>query len=169
MGLSQTRTPSISFVKSLMTYTEANRRALLTLTSEKAFLASVGRILGWDIVVGQERFFSAPLWWVFKDVERSSLLVNSVELIKEFGFLYYFVQFGKSTALRNNVHSNFDITDRQGTGKSGTLCRMYVIAYVFYTIGVTNGSQIWYGMSRSTLFGGSSYRSLSVLFSVGVA
>lgn len=75
----------------------------MTLTSEKAFLASVGRILGWDIVVGQERFFSAPLWWVFKDVERSSLLVNSVELIKEFGFLNYFVQFGESTALRNNV------------------------------------------------------------------
>ena len=66
-------------------------------------------------------------------------------------------------ASRNKrIHWNFDITDRQGTGKFGTLCRMYVISNGFCTKSVPYGPKNWYVMSKCTLLGCSSYRSLSV-------
>ena len=47
-------------------------------------------------MAGQEEFFHLPSWWCLKLAERGWLLVHSIDLLKEFGFLNYFLQLGES-------------------------------------------------------------------------
>ena len=52
--------------------------------------------IDWDNNVGQERFLKFLSWWSFRRVERSPLPTNSVELLKQFGFVTYFLQLTES-------------------------------------------------------------------------
>ena len=111
--------------------------------------------------------YSNKSWKVLRIFRTQKLFITCINSRKlsqsvKAGALEFFKDVGVDSD-QFEIHSNFDITDRQGTSRFRTLYRMYVIANVFHTIGVTNGSRIWYGMSKCTLFGCSSYRSLSVL------
>ena len=77
---------------------EASKHALLVSSVSENMYETAIRLMGWDAVVGQERFFSLPHWWSFAEVERGSLVASSVELLKQFGFVAYFLQLSKSKA-----------------------------------------------------------------------
>ena len=59
-------------------------------------LRGVPTIIGLDAVVGKERFFNAPCWWDFRGAERGSYLAQSVEILKQFGLISYFVDLYES-------------------------------------------------------------------------
>ena len=61
-----------------------------------------------------------------------------------------------------DLHWNFDLTDRLGPRKFGTLFRMYVICGVFYTGTANKGPKNLCVTSRRTLFRVPLYRSSSV-------
>ena len=60
------------------------------------------------------------------------------------------------------IHWNFDLTNRPGLRTFGKLFRMYVISSVFYIGGANNRPKNLYVMSRCPLFRVPFYRSLSV-------
>ena len=74
------------------TYTDANKRVVVVSGSNAKFYQDVGKAFGWDVDIGNDRFFNIPRWWVLDWVERGTLLVTSIELLKQLGFLNYFLQ-----------------------------------------------------------------------------
>ena len=86
----------------VQTYSDATKRSLVVLGDHERYYKDVGRTLGWDVVAGQEEFFKLPTWWNFELVERGTLLANSIEMLKQSGFLNFFVQLAdsKTNALR---------------------------------------------------------------------
>ena len=77
---------------------EASKSAVLVGSETENEYEKMGRILGLDAIIGQERFFSFLYWWSFGEVERGSLLAKSVELLKQFGFVTYFLQLSQYKA-----------------------------------------------------------------------
>ena len=71
---------------------KSSRRALIASNDDIKSYQVVSTILGFDAVLGKELFFNLPRWWVFGQVERGSLLVNSMERLKQTGFVTYFSQ-----------------------------------------------------------------------------
>ena len=69
--------------------------ARVALESLGLFLPSKG---GWQLVVGAEEFFNDPNWWYFGNVERGSLLAQSLERFKQAGIVPYFLK------LRDSKH-----------------------------------------------------------------
>ena len=79
-----------NWIKIIQRYNEASKRAVIGSIILKKKFEVAAKTFGWDVVVGQERFFNAPSWWYFQNMERGSLLANSIEKLKQLGFVTYF-------------------------------------------------------------------------------
>ena len=77
-------------------YSETAKRVMVETRGETGVHKLASKAIGWDMIVGTEQLFTVPLWWVFQPVERASLLVNSLETLKETGFMGYFLQLSDS-------------------------------------------------------------------------
>ena len=97
----------ISWNELVLMYSEANKRAAVEYSTLENRYKMAGEAFGWDVVAGQERFFNVPTWWSAEYVERASLLINSIDRLKEFGFVPYFLQLCEErfyAALRSSLH-----------------------------------------------------------------
>ena len=74
-------------------YSEGQNKVFML---DKKGLPSFGLLLPpkgrWQMVVGTDEFLSIPIWWRFGNVERGSLLAESLERFKQAGFLSYFLR-----------------------------------------------------------------------------
>ena len=66
---------------------------------KRKFYQNVARIFNVNVVAGRGRLLNIPHWWVFKQIERGTLLANSIKLLKQFGFVQYFFQQAHSNLL----------------------------------------------------------------------
>ena len=67
-------------------------------------------LLGLDAFVGQERFFNFLNRWAFGQLQRGSLLANSVEFSEQFCFVSYFLQPTQSNSVeqaQTGAHNDF--------------------------------------------------------------
>ena len=71
-------------------HSEDKRIAIVVHKSGEERYELASAILGWDAVLGKELFYAVPLWWLFRDIERGSLLAHSVELVKQIGLDNHF-------------------------------------------------------------------------------
>ena len=76
----------------LENHDEASLHALVLSEGEVENCQLLSSTLGWDAVVGKEHFFNLPLWWSFSAIERGSLLVQSLRIIEQSGFVDYFTK-----------------------------------------------------------------------------
>ena len=77
-------------------YSVARKSAVVQSGAETEIMTLIAKATEWNAVLGKETFFNFPLWWNFGQIERASLLLTSVEGLKEAGILYYFLQLLKS-------------------------------------------------------------------------
>ena len=75
------------------------KRALVVPGRNANFYKEIASTFGWDINVGEDQFVNIPYWWVLDRVETSSLLANSIAMLKLFSFLYYFTTLARSKRL----------------------------------------------------------------------
>ena len=73
-------------------YSREAKRALIDSSANININKLIYEVTDWDVIVGKEKFFNVPIWWSFLQIERASLLASSVEMLKESGFLQYFLQ-----------------------------------------------------------------------------
>ena len=71
-------------------FAEGRRSALVTNSHNLKHFEFIPATFAVDLLVGKERFFNFFHGWGFADVERASLLADSVENFREVGFLSYF-------------------------------------------------------------------------------
>ena len=85
---------------SFMQYlSESNRVAALLNRQVREPTLLAAALLGFDAVVGQEKFFNFPSWWSFRQVERASLLAKTLKQSQSFGLVTYFEKLYSSQVL----------------------------------------------------------------------
>ena len=72
-------------------FSEGERNVLVILNLEQN-MKWLPSLLKLDLIVGTERFFNYPYWWDVTNVERGSLLAESVEFFMEVGLHSYFLK-----------------------------------------------------------------------------
>ena len=73
-------------------FSDGQREALIVINTELESFKWIPAKTGLDLVVGSEQFFPLPIWWIFVNIERGSLLAKTLEQVKQVGFFNYFFE-----------------------------------------------------------------------------
>ena len=74
----------------LLELNEKNRKAFVGSSGVSATLKSVLRGVGWNAIVGKERFVWKPYFWEFRG-EKTTVLAETLEAMKAGGLVYTFL------------------------------------------------------------------------------
>ena len=97
-------------VVTISTVYEMNLRqekALIESSENIHMLSNVLRILGHSAVMGKERFFELPNFWVFQ-AQKDFMLIKSLERMKAAGLVYYLLKQAEMAQLKVSVRGFVD-------------------------------------------------------------